>query len=139
MIEKFGDRLREVRLAAGMSHERFAQTIGQGRRTVMKWEVGETQPTITPLVQIRRIFGTDLNWLIDGVPAAPSNNPTNWGRYDEIWRTVCQFCEQAGFEPSDASKHELTRIWFDNDRKVRGADRKSLRRIVFDMALERHG
>ena len=38
--EEVGARIREVRLAKGWTHERFAAEMGVGLRTVQRWQKG---------------------------------------------------------------------------------------------------
>ncbi|MEU2077086.1 helix-turn-helix transcriptional regulator [Streptomyces sp. NPDC013489] len=47
-----GDRMRELRAAAGLSQDQLADRIGMERRSVQRYERGERDPRYTELLLI---------------------------------------------------------------------------------------
>ena len=72
---RFGDRLRAVRAAAGLSQEALALNTGISRRYMSGMERGEANPTLDQLVRLAVGTGVQpadlLPHLVDG-PAEPS-------------------------------------------------------------------
>lgn len=67
-----GDRLKAARQDAGITGERMGELLGVNRRTITRWESGDSAP---PIVVISYSVATEANlgWLQTGVPALPPN------------------------------------------------------------------
>ncbi|MGW6395396.1 helix-turn-helix transcriptional regulator [Streptomyces sp. NPDC055103] len=59
-----GDRLRELRTAAGLSQDQLADRIGMERRSVQRYERGERDPRFTELLLIADALGIPVEELV---------------------------------------------------------------------------
>jgi transcriptional regulator with XRE-family HTH domain len=72
-----GEVLRALRLAGGISQEGWAARLGVGRRTVVRWEQGETVPdaamevVILAVCQERALFRAASAGLLRGITLTP--------------------------------------------------------------------
>lgn len=57
----FADRLRELRKTADFTQAEVAKRLRVGIQTYMRWERGETEPTVTELGKIATMFGKTPN------------------------------------------------------------------------------
>ncbi|MBE5795827.1 MAG: helix-turn-helix domain-containing protein [Clostridiales bacterium] len=57
------DRIKELRLKAGMSQQRLGSLMGVSAVAVGKWERGQTQPDIATLTRLADLFGTTMDEL----------------------------------------------------------------------------
>lgn len=64
MSQSTGDRVREVR--GGMGVGEFAETLGVNRKTVTRWESGDSIPDGASLLALKRLFDADPSWLLTG-------------------------------------------------------------------------
>jgi transcriptional regulator with XRE-family HTH domain len=60
----FGDALRRVRLAAGMTQEQLALEAGVQRNFISLIETGQNQPTISTIVKLARALGLKASALV---------------------------------------------------------------------------
>jgi transcriptional regulator with XRE-family HTH domain len=125
----WGDRLRELRKAAGLSQPQLARLAGVTRNAVSQWEAGKTKPSSKRLVQLSRALNVPIDQIM-----APSTNVREcivdaalrlFGRLgvDEISiDVICASAEVARaefdslFESKDALLFELMRTL--NDRTL---------------------
>ena len=61
-----GDRLREIRVKAGLTQTEFGDIVGLGQRTLSEYERGVNQPGVGRLYLIAEKFGVNSEWLIHG-------------------------------------------------------------------------
>ena len=59
----FTDRMKEARLAAGMTQEKLAQAIGVAKSTYTGYEKGNSEPNILIQSRIMEALGIDANFL----------------------------------------------------------------------------
>lgn len=69
-MKRFGDRLREARIAAGMTQEQLGFELSVTKSSVSAWENGRETPGFRLLELLRQALGRSLDELICGVPAA---------------------------------------------------------------------
>jgi transcriptional regulator with XRE-family HTH domain len=62
----FGERVRELRKAQGLTLENVSEASGLSRASMSKIERGEMSPTYASLLKIARGLGTDVCLLISG-------------------------------------------------------------------------
>ena len=63
----FGERLRSVRKAAGLSQTELAKKIGfRKAEVVSRFELGERTPKMKTLFSLTELLNIDLHWLITG-------------------------------------------------------------------------
>ena len=60
----FGDRLKQIRTAQGLSQEQLAEKIGVSRQAITKWETKKGLPDIENMVILAEIFKMTLDELV---------------------------------------------------------------------------
>lgn len=60
----FGDRLKQIRIAQGLSQEQLAEKIGVSRQAITKWETKKGLPDIENMVILAEIFKVTLDELV---------------------------------------------------------------------------
>ena len=60
---KFNEKLMELRKKQGLSQEELGYKLNVTRQTVSKWELGETTPEMTKLVEMSKIFNVSVDEL----------------------------------------------------------------------------
>lgn len=67
-----GDRIRELRGAAGFTQAQLAERLGAGVavETVSRFERGVLVPSLPTIERIAHVLGTDVDGLLRGVVAA---------------------------------------------------------------------
>ena len=60
---KFNEKLINLRKQKGLSQEELGYKLNVTRQTVSKWELGETTPEMSKLVEMSKIFGIGLDEL----------------------------------------------------------------------------
>jgi len=61
-----GERIKIIRENAGLSQEKFAESVGLKRTNIAQIELGKQLPTIKIISEIVRIYNTTYGYLIDG-------------------------------------------------------------------------
>lgn len=61
---KLNEKIISCRKKAGMSQVDLADALGVSRQSVSKWETGESNPEITKLPQMAKLFGVTTDWLL---------------------------------------------------------------------------
>jgi len=56
-------RIRELRLAAGMTLQELASIMGVKYPSVQAWETGKTSPTANKLPKLAAVLGCEINDL----------------------------------------------------------------------------
>lgn len=62
-----GERIKQIRLEAGLTQMQFAERIGLSRNYIALIETGSRDPSERTISDICRVFGVSLAWLQDGV------------------------------------------------------------------------
>ena len=60
----FGERLRNLRMQAGLSQEKLGNALGITKRTIIKYETGVCLPATELLPKISKFFGVTIDSLI---------------------------------------------------------------------------
>lgn len=68
--------LRRLRAGSGMTQEQVAEQLGITRQALSSYESGRTRPDIDMLLQMCRIYRTDLDGIVYG-----ENETLRWGRW----------------------------------------------------------
>lgn len=75
----FPDRMKEARLAAGMTQEKLAQAIGVAKSTYTGYEKGNSEPNILVQTKIMEVLGIDANFLFqDEVKRHKDSTASPW-------------------------------------------------------------
>ncbi len=61
-----GERIRQYRMACGLSQEAFAARMEVSRQSVSKWENDMAQPELDRLLKMCEIFGVSMDTLVRG-------------------------------------------------------------------------
>ena len=61
---KFLERLKELRVAKGLSQMRLAQAVGISQSAIAKWELGKTEPTASAIILLATYFGETTDYLL---------------------------------------------------------------------------
>ena len=65
-MKTIGERIKHIRKSAGLTQQKFADTIGLKQNTVATFEMGKTSPSDRTIADICREFGVDRVWLETG-------------------------------------------------------------------------
>ena len=63
-MEKFRERLKEVRVENKMTTSQLASILGVSHTTIGRWERGEILPSIEHLYNIAKYFGVSADYLL---------------------------------------------------------------------------
>ena len=63
-MEYLAQRLQQLRRQKGLSQENLAEQLRVSRQAVGKWESGAAVPELEKLMELCRLFDTDLNDLL---------------------------------------------------------------------------
>lgn len=65
-----GDRIQQLRKAAGISQEELADKTGVSRQAVSKWESGQSIPDMEKIILLSDYFNTTTDYLLKGIAPA---------------------------------------------------------------------
>jgi len=60
---RLAERMKELREDHGLSRLEMAQRLGVNKSTITRYELGDMNPTIDMLLNIREIFGVTIDWI----------------------------------------------------------------------------
>ena len=93
-----GQRIRELRTAAGLSQEQLAERLNVSRQAISKWELDASAPDLDRLVLLGDLFGVSLDQLVRGPrltePPPASRISASWPRKTGVtggqrfWRSL---------------------------------------------------
>lgn len=138
-ISTIGERIKAVRLRAGLPQERFAIALGYSKRALINWEHGSAEPPIAILPRLRRDFDVDPEWVVMGEDTTPKSvfKQVDWARLERIEREVDRVCVDVGLDLSPHQRGGLVRALFDDGPEAEEANRKRLRDTLRALSLER--
>lgn len=134
-----GERLKAVRVRAGLAQAAFGEALGYSRRAVINWEQNAAEPSVGVLAKLCRLFDVDPKWVVMGDDLAPRARygATDWARFDRIAREVATACTQVGVDFEPQVHTELVRDLFDDDPAEDEANRRQLHRTLRAIAKGR--
>ena len=62
-MERFGERLKELRQDRNLSQVELALQIGVGKSIISLWEKNECEPTLSKLIALSEYFGVTIDYL----------------------------------------------------------------------------
>lgn len=62
----FGETLKSLRKAKGLSQEQLAETLNIARQTISKWELNQSTPDMNYIAQLSEFFNVSTDYLIKG-------------------------------------------------------------------------
>lgn len=91
-----GQKIQKMRKEHGLSQNELACRITVSRQAVSKWENDESLPDVENLVQISKIFGVSLDYLlneavekVEDVPIIKEIVETEKKKKNYIWVILC--------------------------------------------------
>lgn len=67
MPKTIGDRIRQARIARGLTTTAVAKALGDVERSaISQWEHGHTSPKLPRVQAVARVLGVDTTWLMTG-------------------------------------------------------------------------
>ena len=64
MLNKFSERLKELRIEKRLSQEQVAKSIGVSQAAIARWEKGVQIPNIDYAILIARFFNVSTDYLL---------------------------------------------------------------------------
>lgn len=74
---KFNEKLIKLRKEKGLSQEELGYQLNVTRQTVSKWELGQTTPEMDKLLEMSKIFGINVDDLLDETKEIKSQTEEN--------------------------------------------------------------
>ena len=62
-MDEFPDRLRKLRERRGISRATMSELCGLSKSMISKYERGERQPTLEPLIELADFFEVSMDYL----------------------------------------------------------------------------
>ena len=62
-MNKFGDRLKELRLEKGLTQKQLAEEVNLPSSAIGFWELGKRSPSLDAVIQLAKYFGVSLDYL----------------------------------------------------------------------------
>lgn len=63
-MEKFAERLKELRQERFLSQAQLADAINVGQSSIASWELGQRQPNANAVITLARYFGVSCDYLL---------------------------------------------------------------------------
>ena len=63
-MNKFADRLKELRTGKNMSRKEVAEKVGAHERSVAYWETGERECDLDTLIKLAKLLDTTVDYLV---------------------------------------------------------------------------
>lgn len=79
-------RIEELRIQAGMSHNKLAQKIGVSANTVYHWCKSDAMPTLANIEHISEVFGMSVEQFFHGLGEVSADSAT--AKFLTSWRTL---------------------------------------------------
>lgn len=83
-----GSKIREARLAAGLTQEQAAEALGVSRQTMSNWENNKTYPDIVSVIRMSDLYAVSLDSLLKEQEKEPSPMPNYMDYLEESTNTV---------------------------------------------------
>ena len=84
---RYGDKIRERRLACGYNTPQLAAILGVAKNTITNWEAGRSRPDLNQLVQLCNALNTTVAWFL-GVPDRTADINTEERKHLENYRLL---------------------------------------------------
>jgi transcriptional regulator with XRE-family HTH domain len=132
-----GQRIKAVRLRAGLGQEAFASALGCSKRALVSWELGGAEPPVAALIKLRRDYDVDVEWLALGEDLTPCSyfGPVDWDRLDRLAKEVDAVCIDVGLKLPAERRQSLTRILYDGGAEAGAVNRKQVRGLLLTLSL----
>lgn len=98
-MNAFSKRLKETRQAKGMTQLEVANILGTTKSSISRYELGESEPTLDRVVELAKIYGVTVDFLIQGELQARRKE-----RLFTYYEKLIELCEKKSIEPDDLIK-----------------------------------
>lgn len=132
-----GERIKAVRLKAGLGQEAFAGTLGYSKRSLIAWETGTAEPPVAILRKLRHDYDVDPEWVVLGDDTMPKSHygPADWARFDGLLTDVDAVCRDVGLELPRERSEALARVLYDSGAAAGPSTRKQIRGTLLALSL----
>lgn len=90
------ERIALARKQAGLSQEQLGEKLGVSRQAISKWESGQTNPDISYVTEMCRLFGVSSDWLLLGESSDPTAAPSRCPNCSAIVTGLDHYCPNCG-------------------------------------------
>ena len=66
-MQSFGNNLKAVREANGLSQNRLAVLMEMSQQRISEWECGKVEPTLYNIIKLIKVLNTSFEELTDGI------------------------------------------------------------------------
>lgn len=63
-LQKFADRLKEMRLEAGIGQNKLSETLGLSNASISYWENCKQEPTASAIYKLSKFFNVSADYLL---------------------------------------------------------------------------
>ena len=63
-MDKFAERLKELRAEKGITQDRLAQETGLSQAALANWENGKRSPSAAVIITLAKYFGVTTDYLL---------------------------------------------------------------------------
>lgn len=63
-LQKFADRLKELRLEAGIGQNKLSETLGLSNASISYWENCKQEPTASAIYKLAKFFNVSSDYLL---------------------------------------------------------------------------
>lgn len=77
-------RIKDLRIDADLSQEELADKLGISKRTLLRYENGDSEPTISVLIKISLLFNVSIDYLTGIKDDANIDEPSVKDRLDQL-------------------------------------------------------
>ena len=133
-----GERIKAVRLRAGLGQDAFAVALGYSKRALVSWELGGAEPPVALMAKLRRDYDVDPEWVIMGEDTTPLSHygPADWARYDRLLGDVDAVCKDVGLGLPFERTQALARVLYNGGGDAGTTNRRQLRGTLLALSLE---
>lgn len=90
------ERIALARKQAALSQEQLGEKLGVSRQAVSKWESGQTNPDVSYIAEMCRLFGVSSDWLLFGEAQAQFSAPARCPGCQAIVTGLDKYCPNCG-------------------------------------------
>ena len=88
----FPDKLRILRMKAGLSQAQLGQRLNVSAEDISRWETGESAPTMEDMLPLARLLGVSVDYLLDKDASDPSKEEE-----ESTWDKIKAWLRRYGF------------------------------------------
>lgn len=105
------DRIALARKRAGLSQEQLGERLGVSRQAVSKWESGQSNPDLSYVAAMCRLFGVSSDWLLLGEEGSAKSAPARCPNCQAAVTGMDNFCPQCGYSLKHLDRSTYTVVF----------------------------